>query len=88
MVMRQHLPWRQQDIVTLSGVPDSMKVGDTLSLKTKNVMKPLVTPPIIPPTLSMEIGANTSPLQGKEGSIVASGRIRERLYSETDNFPI
>lgn len=48
-------------------------------------MKPLVTPPIIPPTLSMEIGANTSPLQGKEGSIVASGRIRERLYSETDN---
>ena len=28
------------DIVTLSGVPDSMKVGDTLTLKTVNVIKP------------------------------------------------
>ena len=73
------------DIVTLSGVPDSMKVGDTLSLKSNQLPRPLETPPITPPTLSMEIGANTSPFQGKEGTIVASSRIRERLYSETDN---
>jgi GTP-binding protein len=33
----------------------------------------------------MEIGANTSPMAGMEGTIVASARVRERLYSETDN---
>lgn len=73
------------DIVTLAGVPDSMRVGDTLSLKSNHIARPLETPPITPPTLSMEIGANTSPFQGKEGSIVASSRIRDRLHSETDN---
>lgn len=73
------------DIITLSGVPDSIKVGDTLCLKSNPLSKPIETPPITPPTLSMEIGANTSPFQGKEGTIVASSRIRERLISETDN---
>ncbi len=73
------------DIVTISGVPDSMNVGDTLSLKSDPVPEPLETPPLTPPTLSMEIGANSSPFQGREGTIIASGRIRERLISETDN---
>lgn len=73
------------DIVTISGVPDSMNVGDTLSLKSDPIPQPLETPPLTPPTLSMEIGANSSPFQGKEGTIIASGRIRERLISETDN---
>ncbi len=73
------------DIVTLAGVPDSMKVGDTLTLKSNRISKPLKTPPITPPTLSMEIGANTSPFQGKEGTIIASSRVRERLHRETDN---
>ncbi len=73
------------DIVTLSGVPGSMRVGDTLTLKSNPIPSPIKTPPITPPTLSMEIGANSSPFQGKEGTIVASGRIRERLISETDN---
>jgi GTP-binding protein len=73
------------DIVTLSGCPDTIAVGDTLTLKSNPLDHPLETPPINPPTLSMEIGANTSPLSGKEGTIVASSRVRERLYSETDN---
>lgn len=73
------------DIVTLAGVPDSMKVGDTLTLKSNQILEPLKTPPITPPTLSMEIGANTSPFQGKEGTIIASSRVRDRLHSETDN---
>lgn len=73
------------DIVTLAGVPDSIAVGDTITLKKNPINQALATPPINPPTLSMEIGANTSPLAGKEGTIVASSRVRERLFSETDN---
>jgi Predicted membrane GTPase involved in stress response len=73
------------DIVTLAGVPDSIAVGDTITHKSNPINQALATPPINPPTLSMEIGANTSPLAGKEGTIVASSRVRDRLYSETDN---
>jgi GTP-binding protein len=73
------------DIVTLSGVPDHMAVGDTLTLASSPVPLPIETPPLAPPTLSMEFGANTSPFMGKEGTIVASSRVRERLHQETDN---
>ena len=73
------------DIVTVSGVPDSIKVGDTLTFKNNPVEKAIDTPPINPPTLMMEIGANTSPLSGKEGTLVASSKVRARLISETDN---
>jgi GTP-binding protein len=73
------------DIVTVSGVPDSMKVGDTLTFKNNPVKEAIETPPINPPTLMMEIGANTSPLSGKEGTIFASSKVRARLISETDN---
>ena len=73
------------DIVTLSGVPDTISVGDTLTLKNNPIEEPIDTPPINPPTLMMEIGANTSPVAGKEGAIVASSRVKARLISETDN---
>jgi len=73
------------DIVTLSGVPDSIKVGDTVTLKSNPIQTPIETPPINPPTLSMEIGANTGPFAGQEGTIVASSKVYERLISETDN---
>jgi len=73
------------DIVTLSGVPDSIKVGDTVTLKSNPIQNPMETPPINPPTLSMEFGANTGPFAGKEGTIVASSKVHDRLISETDN---
>jgi len=73
------------DIVTLSGVPDSITVGDTVTLKDNPVQKPIETPPINPSTLSIEIGANIGPLAGSEGTIVASSKIHDRLRSETDN---
>ncbi len=73
------------DIVTIAGVPENIAVGDTLTLKSNPINCALDTPPINPPTLSMEFGANSSPLAGKEGTIVASSRVRDRLYSETDN---
>jgi len=76
---------RAGDIVTITGVPDSIQVGDTLTLKEGGVSKPISTPPLAPPTLQMEFGANDGPLAGREGNAVSSGKIRERLFQETDN---
>jgi len=73
------------DIVTIVGVPDHMAVGDTLTTVDAPIDEAILTPPLAPPTLSMEFGANTGPLSGTEGTIVTSSKVRERLYQETDN---
>lgn len=73
------------DIVTLAGVPDTIEVGDTLTKASNSVREPLSTPPLAPPTLSMEFGANDSPLAGQEGKEVTPSKIRARLAAETDN---
>ena len=73
------------DIITLAGIPDSMAVGDTITGKTNPTYHPIETPPLVPPTLTMEFGANNGPLAGKEGSIVTASKVRDRLISETDN---
>jgi len=73
------------DIVTLTGVPESMRVGDTLTSTENKVPAAVTTPPLAPPTLSCLFGANNGPLSGREGTIVASSRVRARLVSETDN---
>ena len=68
------------DIVVLSGIED-VKIGDTIC--TKEFPKPLKRITVDEPTISMEFTINTSPLSGKEGKIVQSGKIRERLIKET-----
>lgn len=73
------------DIVTLTGVPDHVAVGDTLTSSNNPVSVPVDTPPLAPPTLSCLFGANNGPLAGQEGSMVTSSSIRSRLISETDN---
>jgi GTP-binding protein len=73
------------DIVTLVGVPDMIAVGDTVTRKENPVPSPIETPPLAPPTLSMDFGANNGPFAGKEGKILTSSRIRTRLEAETDN---
>jgi GTP-binding protein len=73
------------DIVTLAGVPDSIAVGDTVTGASHPVPYPIETPPLAPPTLSMEFGANTGPLAGKEGTVVTSSKVPDRLTQETDN---
>jgi len=73
------------DIVTLSGVPESMKVGDTLTSTDNQVAHAIDTPPLAPPTLSCLFGANNGPLSGLEGTHISSSKVRARLVSETDN---
>jgi GTP-binding protein len=73
------------DIVTLTGVPVSAAVGGTLTKTNRPAQIPIVTPPLTPPTLSMDFGANDGPLSGTEGKHIASGKIRQRLLQETDN---
>ncbi|MCP4103967.1 MAG: translational GTPase TypA [Desulfobacteraceae bacterium] len=68
------------DIVVISGIED-IRIGDTVC--TKESPKPLRRISVDEPTISMEFTINTSPLCGKDGKIVQSGKIRERLIKET-----
>jgi GTP-binding protein len=68
------------DIIVLSGI-DEVKIGDTIC--TKESPKPLPRILIDEPTVSMMIGANSSPFSGREGRYVQSSKIRERLRKET-----
>lgn len=73
------------DIVTITGVPDIMKVGDTLTTSKNMIPAAIKTIPLAPPTLSCLFGANNGPLSGKEGTMVSSSQVRARLMNETDN---
>ncbi len=68
------------DIVVLSGVED-VHIGDTICAKNAQKALPRIT--VDEPTVSMYIGPNTSPLLGREGNVVQSSKIRERLEKET-----
>ncbi|OGR96919.1 MAG: GTP-binding protein TypA [Elusimicrobia bacterium RBG_16_66_12] len=67
------------DIVALAGL-ETINVGDTVS----DVADPVALPPleIDEPTLSMEFMVNNSPFSGREGKLVTSRHIRERLLKE------
>ena len=71
------------DIITVAGI--DANVGDTITNATGGTPEALETPPLTPPTVSMTFSTNTSPLQGRDGSIVTSSKIKERLIKETDN---
>ena len=71
------------DIITVAGI--DANVGDTITNAINGTPNALETPPLTPPTVSMTFSTNTSPLQGREGSIVTSSKIKERLLYETDN---
>ncbi len=68
------------DIVVLSGIED-VKIGDTIC--TREHPKPLKRITVDEPTISMEFTINTSPLSGREGKIIQSGKLRARLIKET-----
>lgn len=69
------------DIVALTGV-SSANIGDTIA--TGDSPEALPTIELEPPTLSIYIGPNTSPLKGKEGEFTTSRQIAERLEKELE----
>ena len=69
------------DIVCIAGLAKS-SVSDTICVPT--VTDPLLSTPIDPPTMSVNITVNDSPLAGREGKKVTSTVIRERLLAEAE----
>ena len=69
------------DIVAIAGLSKAT-VADTLCDPT--VTDPLPAPPIDPPTLSITVSINDSPLAGREGDKVQSRVIRDRLLREAE----
>lgn len=69
------------DLVAIAGLTTAT-VADTLCDLT--VEEPIPAHPIDPPTLSMTLAVNDSPLAGREGDKVQSRVIRERLLREAE----
>jgi GTP-binding protein len=69
------------DIVTIAGLPD-IYVGETIT--TDESAEPLPAINIDPPTISMVFMVNTSPFTGKEGKLVTTRHIKERLDKEKE----
>ena len=69
------------DIVCIAGLAVA-SVSDTIA--SKEVTEPMQSTPIDPPTMSVTITVNDSPLAGREGKKVTSTLIRERLLAEAE----
>jgi len=70
------------DIVIIAGLTKAT-VSDTIC--DFSVEKPLPSTPIDPPTMSISISVNSSPLAGIDGTKLTSTKIRERLLAEDEN---
>ena len=69
------------DIVCIAGLSKA-SVSDTIA--SPEVREPLASTPIDPPTMSVTISVNDSPLAGTEGKKITSTMIRERLLAEAE----
>ncbi len=70
------------DIVAVAGLSKAT-VADTLC--ALDLSEPLPAQPIDPPTISMNVTVNDSPLAGREGDKVQSRVIRDRLLREAES---
>ena len=70
------------DIVVIAGL-EKANVADTICDLELN--EPIKATPIDPPTMSITITVNSSPLAGTEGKKLTSTQIRERLLIEAQN---
>ena len=69
------------DIICIAGLARA-SVADTIC--NPDVITPISSTPIDPPTMSITITVNDSPLSGLEGKKVTSTAIRERLLAEAE----
>tara|TARA_B100000963_G_scaffold60448_1_gene48379 strand:- start:48914 stop:50737 length:1824 start_codon:yes stop_codon:yes gene_type:complete len=70
------------DIVIIAGL-EKANVADTIC--NLEVNEPIDATPIDPPTMSITITVNNSPLAGTEGKKLTSTQIRDRLILEAEN---
>ncbi len=70
------------DIVVIAGL-EKANVADTIC--DPEISEPIPATPIDPPTMSITISVNSSPLAGREGKKLTSTQIRDRLISEAQN---
>ena len=67
------------NIVGIAGF-DEVNIGETLCFTQEQEPLPFVD--IDPPTIQMEFAVNDGPLAGRDGKLVTSRQIRERLFRE------
>lgn len=68
------------DIVAIAGVEEELTIGSTLCDVDKP--KPLPYIEVDEPTLSVYFSVNNSPFAGREGKLLTSRQIRDRLFKE------
>ncbi|MDE5832498.1 MAG: translational GTPase TypA [Desulfovibrio sp.] len=68
------------DIAVLAGI-EAVAIGDTICSRENPVALPRIR--VDEPTVAMRFGINTSPLAGREGKIVQSRAIEDRLIKES-----
>ncbi len=78
---RESAEARAGDIVVIAGIPE-INVGETIATEEKAEALPAIE--IDPPTVSMTFGVNTSPFVGREGTLLTTRHIRERLFREKE----
>lgn len=74
-------PVRSGEICAVFGM-DDFEIGDTIADEINP--EALSYTPVDEPTMSMLFTSNNSPFFGKEGTIVTSRQLRERLFLETE----
>lgn len=69
------------DIVALAGI-DGVEIGQTITdINTQEILEGIA---VEEPTISVDFMVNNSPFAGKEGKLVTSRQVRERLYKELE----
>lgn len=69
------------DIVALTGITDA-NIGETIADRDNPEALPTIE--VEPPTISIYLGPNTSPMKGTEGKFNTSRQIGERLHRELE----
>ena len=68
------------DIIGIAGMKE-VEIGETIA--DSSSPEPLPVIEIDEPTLSIHFSSNTSPFAGREGDLVTSRQVRDRLFRET-----
>jgi GTP-binding protein len=69
------------DIIAITGM-EKTSVSD--SIATSEVLEPIGSTPVDPPTMAVTISVNDSPFAGQEGTKLTSTVIKERLLKDAE----